>query len=622
MKQVKKLLSNERGSVLSVSLIVIALLSFSLSVVTGDTLNLTGQTTEVHENIQDTSYGKKILDIALAEMKDYILNSSSSTPVDAYFTSPVTVEGNDYSSFSNYIELSYGVTSSDVTLSEELDPLTQAAIKLSLLLEDGVTISRTTYYSFSTETDNSLTGSAAVAEILNDPEFDADDPYEINFYFSLVTNGDLIMNGGFYNFPAIYAANVYMHNRAPYVWNDDLSSQHLTPVYNESDPEYKFDNFTKIFYDQEYQYCLDSGCITPGTASTDTIINKGNYSDVVGSGYAYSGNPQDYKLDEFFTSFDFNQNFLDYMQDTAPNSTLDTTITMDNYESVILSNSVTWTSGASASDGPFINVTNNMSGFMSDSSKDYSVVIDARNSPFVLTEQLMMDSDAYTIVVLGDMIIDGAGAKNANQNEHTIIGNLIVTGDLLVTGGANMKNGDAMSLVNTIITLGSVTFDFDEGIGLDNTKNGSVNTNKFSGLVLLAKGNIIFKSFNESHVPLTSEEINLYAFMYAEESVFIDAVNSHVRLEGAIYARARGVSGDYLPYKDEEGNQIHGIIINAFNGYINDSNEANINTSGISRFHMTNLTVDKMQLAFEGLPRFEVKVRSDEYFVDDGYELE
>ena len=622
MKKFKKRLSNERGSVLSVTLIVIALLSFSLSVVTGDTLNLTGQTTEIQENIQDTTYGKKILDIALAEMKDYILNSSSSAPVDAYFQDPATVEGTTYASFSTYIEESYGVSSEDVTLQEELDPLTQAAIKLSLLLEDGVTISRTTYYSFSTETDNNLTGSAAVAEILNDPEFDADDPYEINFYFSLVTNGDLIMNGGYYNFPAIYAANVYMHNRAPYVWNGDTSNQGLTPVYEGSDPRYKFDNFTKIFYDQEYQYCLDSGCITPGDANTDTIIHKNLYNNVEGSGYEYSGNPQDYKLDEFFTSFDFNQNFLDYMQNTAPNSTLDTTITMDNYESVILSNSVAWTSNAKASDGPFINVTNNISGFLSDNSKDYSVVIDARSTPFVLTEQMMMDSDAYTIVVLGDMIIDGAGAKNANQNEHTIIGNLIVTGDLLLTGGADMKSGDEMSLVNTIITLGSVTFDFDEGVGLDNTKNGSVNTQKFSGLVLLAKGNIIFKSFNQSHVPLTNEAINLYAFMYAEESVFIDAVNSHVRLEGAIYARARGVSGDYLPYQDEEGNQIHGIIINAFNGYINDSNVPNVNTSDIVRFHMTNLTVDRMQLAFEGLPRFEVKVRSDEYFVDDGYELE
>ena len=615
MRKKQRLIKNERGSVLSVSLIVIALLSFSLSVVTGDTLNLTGQTTEVHENIQGTSYGKKILDMALEEMKEYILASSSSYPVTDYLTNKAPE-----------IETNYGVVSTDVTSLEDLDPETQVAIKLSLALEDGITISRTTFYTFISDTNNNLTGSAAVAEILNDPEnFDPNDPYEINFYFSLVTSGDFIMNGGYYNFPALYAANVFMHNRSPYVYDNNPADQSLTPANDHSDPLYKYDNFTKIFYDQNYKYCLDSGCITEGGASSNTIINKAAYQDVVGSGYASSGNPQDYKLDEFFEAFNYDENFLDFITNKAPTDdrTMIGTPTMDNYADLLLnsSNSETVTYDKNGKlirpTTPYGDVTSNFSEFLGINSKDFSAIYDARTTgPLVLTNRLEMDEDE-TFIVLGDLTLDSIYANPANQNEHSVSGTLIVTGDLLVTGSS-------MSFRNTIIVLGKITFDFDEGHGLDNLKNGSNDTGQFSGLTILARDSIYFNSFFENHVAAPDDVLNLYAFMYTEQSVFIDAVNSHIRMEGAIYARARGNALNPLPYEDEEGNQINGIVINSYNGYISGTSNSPVPSLDPEAhgFHMTNLTVDKMQTEFDNLPRFEVKVRSDEYFVDDGYEVE
>jgi hypothetical protein len=107
--------------------------------------------------------------------------------------------------------------------------------------------------------------------------------------------------------------------------------------------------------------------------------------------------------------------------------------------------------------------------------------------------------------------------------------------------------------------------------------------------------------------------------LYSEESIFIDAVESKYNMEGAIFARAAGVSGNYLDIEDEYGVPIQGIVINSYRGYVDESYTFNwwtwdwekditfvpSNNLSANRFYLTDVPYTQFQQTFMNIPDHE-----------------
>ena len=610
MRNLRKHLKNTDGSVLSTSLIVVALLSFSLSIVTSDTVNLSKQTTIKEEQVVDTSISKSILDMVLEETKLYIEASIELDPVEDFFNNKA-----------DELENNYGVTIVNNTINEELDEKVAAAIKISMPMENGV-LSRTTYYTYDGAGDSTNPGDE-LASILNDPdEFEKDDPYEINFYFSLVTAGDLILNGGAYDIPSLYANNIYLNHQSPYLLNRDPYNQHLTPSTSSHYPIFNPEDDTKIFYNEDYKYC-ERTCISINDDGQAFTIHKDQYQNVIGSNLANQGQNQEVKLSSFFQAFDYNSFFLDflYFQAATGSANLKTYPTMETFKDIILQeakdieyrlNKKGKIQDVTLPNSQFADITDDTLFTSLKHSQKMSLV---HRGDLFLEDQLDIGNE-NTLIVFGDLILDSIPSKN--HKDYAITGSIIVTGDVIF-------QGESMNFSQTIFALGQVIFDFKQGHGLDNTKNGNGNDNtpNFNGLTILAKDNIKILSMYDNNRASFQGDKNFYAFLYTEESIYIDGLNSRMVLEGSFYAKASGESKDPIFYKDQNGQPINGIIINAYHGYLNPSDELrpglDNSTFSIQMIEMKN---DDMQLKFDSLPLFIVTVMSDDYFVDDGYEVE
>ena len=546
--------------------------------------------------------------MVLEETKQYIDQSTAIDPVEDFFSNKASD-----------LESSYGVSIINNTLNEELDEKVAAAIKIMMQIDSG-TISRTTYYTYDNAGDSSNPGDE-LASIINDPdEFEEDDPYEINFYFSLVTAGDLILNGGSYDIPSLYANNIYLGGQSPYLLDQNKYDQHITPSTGAFYPIFNDENDTKMFYNEEYQYCEDN-CLTINQEGLPFTINKNQYQDVLGSNLPNQGEHQDVKLDSFFQAFDFEDFFLEFLYEESAKdqNTLPSFPTMDNFKSLIMDNAgrVDYSTNKKGKvtnvrlpNTLFADITNDALFHTLKHSQNISVVHDG---DLHLRNQLDIGSE-NTLIVFGDLILDSIPFNN--HKDYAITGSVIVTGDVLF-------QGESMNFSQSILTLGQVIFDFDKGHGLDNTKGGNNDTPNFNGLTVLAKDNIKILSMYDDDRSYFNGNKNFYAFMYTEESIFIDGLNSRMVLEGSFYAKAKGQSNDPIFYQDEEGNQINGIIINSYSGYLN-RNDVPVNAKDDSTFsiQMIEMKNDDMQLKFDSLPLFIVTVMSDDYFVDDGYELE
>ena len=174
MKRIKNLLrrffrtstvSNERGSVLSVTLIVITVLTFTLTTVTSSNVNLAGSTTVQMEQVADDSLAKGLIRQAIDDFETFILDGGTfdeydNTEIDNFEDVGVYIfndsdSDDDYGDFGEYKSRIY---------------------KFTYPMPDGDILVKYVYVSnFGTDVE----------------EYDA-------FDFSLATNGTLVLNSGYY----------------------------------------------------------------------------------------------------------------------------------------------------------------------------------------------------------------------------------------------------------------------------------------------------------------------------------------------------------------------------------------------------------------------------------------
>jgi hypothetical protein len=656
-KKMKKLFtkhtSNQNGSVLSVSLIVVALLSFSIATITTNTVNLSTQTTEIQENVEGTYFAKKLIDMAITDTKEFIIANPSTDPSDMFFS---------HSMDETMLER-YAVVVEDHTAELGFDESMQVAFYFMYEFSDGSTIARYSFYLLDPSTSGVTggIGNEALAEILDDPAegagiggfpydgspeemidwildqlnnwifgisndadegFDPTNPFEVNFYFSLATDGDLFANGGLYDIPAVYARNIYSGKTSAYRYNDDW---YVTPQSYGQYPDFS-EQETKIFVDEEYKFCPSTtACMTASDDRQTVIIHESNYSPIEDSGFTDQGDLQSIVLDEFFSTYDFAAQIIYMIENDAPTDLQTLTDVVSTYDlegenplTVLLNyadeGSLTRRGAFRYPDSEFVLIDDGTDNDIKDKALNdlYFGASILYDGDLTLTQTLDLGSDDDKLIVLGDLTID---MDYEDQEIHT---------DIIVTGDINFV-GTSVKVTSTLVALGETIIDFDPGNGFEIVEEYSflwglitVPAETTEYFTLLSKDNIRIYNLNSSNSPTENDAIFM-AFLYTEESILIDAVNSNINLNGSMYARALGETDNPLPFTDLYGDPFEGIFINSFWGSVSSTNELNptgANEEAYTRFQMTYISNNDHQAEFDYLPYFEVTVVGQALFID------
>ena len=115
------------------------------------------------------------------------------------------------------------------------------------------------------------------------------------------------------------------------------------------------------------------------------------------------------------------------------------------------------------------------------------------------------------------------------------------------------------------------------------------------GFTVIAKDNVIIEELYENHFS-SAQPAQFSIFIYTEESIYIDAVNSRLNIEGALFARALGVSGNQIFY--------------SYRGYINNSGVGVPSASNSANgFYIEKVASGNYQDRFYNIPVFESLVQ-------------
>jgi len=659
IKDILKGTSDQTGSVLSVSLIVVAILSFSLATLTSNAVNLSSQTTEIQNNVENTNYAKKLINMAIADTKEFMTENPSTTPSENFFAHDMD----------DQIWQDYTVVVADHTTELGLNEDTQIALHFSYELPDGQTISRYTYYLLDPSNSGLIggVGNDALAEILDDPAegaspaasylqeyfpviyelfeywglissddqdsgFDPTNPYEVNFYFALATEGDLFINGGIFDLPAAYATNIYNSKTAAYQYNNEW---YVTPTSSGQYPDFSAQD-SSIFVDQEYQYCpAATACMTPSGDGQSIVIDTSLYDPIEDGNFTDAGDLQAYNIDDFFAIFDYDQHLIDIIEDEAPTGSRTlpgllspSDLSGDTPLSILLDYSKPLVRSGNSyylpDDFDFLYVNSArrdlVFNYVAGNNLNASILYDG---DLTINRNFDLGSNTNKLIVLGDLTID------MDYEEQEIHTDIIVTGDIYF-------EGTSVKLTSSVFSLGETIIDFDEDEGFQIVEEWSfwwftIDAETTEYFTLMARDNLRIYNINSSY-SLDDNDKTFQAFFYSEESILVDAVNSNIDFNGSMYARAKGETNNPLPFVDTDGNPIEGIFINTvlgrLNRYPDDDGDPVITPvstyykDDYTRFKMTYISSDNDQDMFEFLPYFEVTVVADVTFVDDEFVID
>lgn len=541
----KKLNMNNNGNVMSIALIVIAVLTFSLNTVTSMTLNISGQTNATNDQINSQNTAEGLIDEAISIMDAEILSQNailSESQINALYVGT----GIDAST----------TGSNTITITDETDITTgygsSGGIEIRL-------------YKFWMTLDNGQVLSKYLHVTTGETSIELFEP----FNYSLGTNGDLILNGGYYNNIFMFGTDVYLSKIAPY-YNYATGDQANTPTASASDP-YLTTPGTMVSTPNSKLYCGTSSCYN--TASSNNFYSSGTEIEMdkttfgaITTNPTMPGEDDPVTINDFFGTFNYQDYVVNYVKNTGPtdgNGTITDAMTLGTIGSVVAANADAPTFKKNGSvknwpSTPYADLTGNSSILFGNPKPTVAVYYDATSDPggaltinnnFTLSDGGQFDT-SIALVVNGDLIIDSSGSLNLQAM-------IIVTGDLYI-------QGDDVDFEGALYIMGVTYINFNDNKGILTPGNNT-------GFTLLTNDHIfvqnIFSNHNGPETTASSAEFD--AFFYTEESIFVDAVNSNFHIDGSLYARAAGNSGSYFPVIDANTLQtIHGIVINSYRGHI------------------------------------------------------
>lgn len=616
-KNFNKTINNENGSILAVAIIIISVLSFSVATIAGMSINLASNTTSQLTNLNEESEAKASIKKAINFFEEWIKDPINGTDFDTfdglYTNNPNDIFGvtviNDTSSFPELDGTGYSVA---------------RAYKFSVTLSNGNIISMHDFVS-----------DVGVETTQFEP-----------FEYTIGTSGDLVINSGFfgsddYGIPdplKMFGNNIYFSRRAPFILDGTTNNQELTSNDISRNPvltDYSLSPSVAahIHYNNDLQYCGDSTCYTLNDIGNPMELNKDNYSNFTASVPSDQGTIGAVTITDFFGSFNYNDYIMEFIRREAPSGSAPTNgsndieaewsdLAHDIYDNssplvvearyhpkwgYLMGYRYTWPNAE------FVDITENVDAvnfwrdFVDEDSSFVYFGNDTNNSWYsydtnyidtATSTPLHLDSDIHigvdeSLIVFGDLYLD---APWGTQN---ILGEIVVTGDCYITGSDKDWEGSLMVFGETFIEL-----DDDEQF----RTNG-----QNAGITFMCKDNIHFISHDETHYGSTQSSI-FYMFIYTEESIYVDAVNSRYNYSGVMYARALGNSkrtdpNDYM-MTDSDGNPIRGIVVNSFYGYVDNFGVFHDGFDIVDsfRFNIDIMSSSSYASKFENLPDFPSEV--------------
>ena len=383
-------------------------------------------------------------------------------------------------------------------------------------------------------------------------------------------------------------------------------------------PKFTYEGIpSEIYYTDQLKYCTEANCFDLNTAQLPFEFNPDSYSDFASLQPADQGTSGSILIQDFFGDFDFNNYIMDFVNDDAPqlSYTVDAeweTLAEDvKYYSEEFSSSpyswpnwyfvditedaddVDFTDDFFTTGGRWNRRNRSFVYFGNDTNRDwYDYDIDtATNDALHIDQNITMKkqnvNQFYTesLIVFGDLYLD-------KTNNQFIDGDILVTGNLYLEGGNKYFDGTVMVLGETFINLND---------------NSQLNAGYYDGFTFMAKDNIHFISHDERHND-DAQSGEIIMFMYTEESIYIDAVNSRLNMSGALYARALGISGNDV-FMTTDGNTSNtptrGIIINSLYGYVDDGTFYGGQDDTAFRFRINTITDRWTSGYYENIPVFE-----------------
>ncbi len=582
---------NNQGSVLSVALIIITVLTFSVSTITQLSVNLAGQTNRKIENVTDENIAKTLIDLSIDEFEVYVTE---------------TTEG-DYDGYLNTLDAenknNFGVLVTDITSEFHggitPDDDTTKAFKFSYTLSNG----------------NVLYKNAYASEYVILPEVNLN-PFD----YQIGTNGDVILNGGYYDFVKktqttdakgayIFGDHVYVSRVSPYEYPVGSTNQYLTPQQDTNYPYFDTTPPAVIYDNYGYLYCA-ANCFDTNNLGNPFVINESFYNTVDETAPFPSGEMQTTNILNFFGDFDFEQFIVDFINNKAPRRDEVISANWNTLEADILSESdpisveektnkqgkvtkvtITWP------ETPFVNITS---------------YHDDPNYEVDFTD-FKQGNDYYSMVYEGDLTIDGTISMPVTKNNGTpeVKESLIVTGDLTLNspGQVNLDGaifvfgdlylqGATKDIEGSIFVLGETFIDFDLDQGIRTSGNNA-------GFTLLTQQNIYFESHRESHDSDTQAP-EISAVIYTQESIYIDAVNNRLNMTGSLFSRTAQA---YTPSKTfmqhEDNSTFNGIVVNSYYGWVSGGGTAIPGSGDTShRFRIGAIASTTYQDRFANIPVF------------------
>ncbi len=602
-KLIKRLFNglNQNGNILTTAVVIMVVLASSVATVTAIAVQQNKSTTIKMNNTTDENVGMRLIQQSIGEFEQHITDTQDFN----YYEVEMIPE----------VLSTYNVRVVNVTEDFEgfgiQDGYTSYVYRFEYTLNNGNILQMYSYVSTEGSTVNN-----------------AGDPIT-PFNFSIGTNGDLVLTGGYYNNPVVdgenpsfFAENIYLNYQAPYLTEDNWGNEYWTstPSTSGSYPDFVDDEYVDMYYRNDYAYC-GSNCWDYGNADDPLILEKSKFVTVDG----WNGETGNYEQDEvvpnFFGDWDFESATFEFITDIGPTDSriITDSINIDNYYDVIMANTeepelVTewvWVPRGNgrnnkgdwvqetyyvAPDSPYTDITDLDDIDFEDGGITLGVS-GVYDGDLTVTDGIhLADRDNESIIVTGDLTID-------TNYYSTIDGKFVVLGDLIFIG-------DTIDIDGAFYVFGETRFNFnyDEGI----TEAGD--TSEY-GLTIISRDNIMFESMWEGTWHNQGE---FDVFLYTEESIYMEAVKSKVEMSGVLFANAKNESGNHIPVVDENGEYINGIVITSYRGYTNwRGNLIPRSNVKFNRFYYTGVFSDEYQEAFVEIPEFESVV-----FKEGGYTFE
>lgn len=583
--QTKRLLSNPRGSILPSAFIIMIVMSMSVMAIGRLALNQLNRSNQQVESLTTNLYHQAMLEQSIYEFEEYLVNTNYD--FTGYFIDKTTGGVTDY-----------GVLVEDVSGTTDLngdytdfDGTDEIVYRFTYSYNGGN--SQLVMYSYMSKWGSN-------AEDINPDDF------------QIATNGDLIINGGYLEDAQIFGDEIIFTSISPYI-NPVSGNPDKTTSTGALYPDYRLDG-TQVdtHYRLEYLYC-EPDCYNLGATASDPFdIDRTEYLDIEDNPNSLeTGTISKYRINgDLFSTFDLSSVIIDYVANDGPTGgdVVTDSMTLATIGSVIWNNNsgdqeelcipdppnpdicVDW-----ASSEPYtrLNTASDFDPTAGDEELGYSGIW---NGDLTINYDLLMTNmtsgaSTETLIVTGDLTIDNVNPLTASD----ISGFIVVLGDLTF-------EGYSVSVSGGFYVVGETNINF-------NGDYGFVEPSSSPYFNLMAIDNV-FVNTHYAATTLGSAVTRFSWFVYTDESIYIDAVNSRLQIEGALYAAAKGVSGNDLPMEDD-GTPVRGIVINAFHGYINGAGTETIVPSYTS-FDFLPMTSTIIASSFNEDPTF------DDVFVSDG----